>query len=304
METDDTNFDDALAKAFEGKSFLRRKDLITYLIENNKDKAGFSEPSIARKLRRLTKDNEYSIIKGSELEKYGINDEDKNAAYIMPKSSTEIKEYLDEIFELLKTGDDIDKETVLKDLESYQLKYPLDGKQLDVLASNLNSKDDSLVDNLLRIIYNYILRYNREPTNPDKLIKQLKLLLKRYPRKVDKHTNLRTHIIMLLGHYNQQEVVERFIQDIKEISNLQDIENDYIHRPTAEIIETNRKKLFDLERMLKKEAEKEPVGTAHFDKAEKARFIGRIRHTAMEHLGIAKSSFFGHDEIEQAMRKK
>lgn len=304
MGETDSNFDGIVAKAFEGKNYLRRKDLISYLAMNNKDKIGFSEPSIARKLSRLLKEKEYFTIKYPDLEKYGISDDDKNASYIISKSSSEIKDYLDEIFGLLQTGDDVDKELVLKDLESYQLRYPLDGTQLDVLVKSLDAKEAALIDHLLRILHNYILQYNREPATPTELIKQLKLLLQRYPRKVEGYTNLRTHIIMLLGHYNQQDVVDRLVQDVKEVSNLQDIENDYIHEPTAAIIESNRKKLFDVERALRKEAEKELDVVLRFGKEEKARFVGRMRFRAMEHLGIAKSSFGSISEIETIMRKK
>ena len=276
--TDDTNFDTKVENYLAERGFARRIELIEYLERENKDKIGYSRVTIAKKLSDMVTDKKLVRLGKLEQEKYGIVSNDKKAVYYALASTADIKNYLDEIFDLLKKDNIIDQKLVLVELESYKKRYVLDREQLDTLVSKLESPDVELVNTILRILDKNILEKGARPNDEKQLVKNLKSLLTRYPRRIDMHPNLRPRIIFLLGYYKDDAVIKQLIMDAKTIENLEGVKYDYWSKYTAEIIESHRRELFELMRELEKSGEHKRV-----------QFLNEIKYNALHRLGLVDS---------------
>lgn len=273
------NFEVEVINLLDKNGLMRRRDLVKHLMDPNK--RGYSQKSIDRKLANLVKLGNILILKTSDEQlKYGIEDEDSRSSYIISNKSFEIKSHLDAVFQLFSSIEYVDQKEALIEIENYSKRYVLDPIQLDVLVQNLDNENTDLIDHLLRILYNYKTTRGKEPQNKNVFVSKLKYLLKRYPEPVREYKNLRTHIIYLLGLYNDESVIDQLKLDAKNIQDLDSIENDYIHKFTAMIIEKHRSDLFDFKRKLRKEG---------YEKG--AQFISKMRYQALINLGIVDNPF-------------
>lgn len=275
------NFDTEVLTYLDSVGYIRRRQLVSELIKNHQNERGYSQKSIDRKLSNLVKTGQMLVLKNEiELEEYGINREDGKAAYLISKRSSDIKKHLDSNFSLLESEDHDDQKLVLKELDSYQELYVLNRKQLDVLVRCLINANDELRAHLLRIIYSYVSKNKIEPWDEITFLQNLRLLLKQYPDIPKKHPAIRTHLILLLGYYNDNAIVDNLIEDARSIDDLNFVKNDYWFKETANVIENHREQLFELERELRKSGEIESANT-----------IASIRYQARINLGWVKDQF-------------
>jgi Fe2+ or Zn2+ uptake regulation protein len=167
--SDDKFFEDKVIEILQKELSMKKNSLVKKLAKENKNKIGFSENTIYRKLKQLIKENIVCEIKFKELDKHGIIENDRRTVYVILKKSSDIKKYLDEIFDLLVTGDDVDKGVILKEIEVYKKQYSLDAQQIDKLVKFLDTENLELLDHLLRIIYDWITKFKRIPKNKKKI---------------------------------------------------------------------------------------------------------------------------------------
>lgn len=270
------NFDTEVLNYLDSIGYIRRRQLVRDLMSVHQDERGYSQKSIDRKLGNLVKTGQVLILKKpEELERYGIDREDGKASYFVSKRTSEIKEYLDNIIELLKSDDEVEKKEALVEIENFKDVYVLDPVQLDLLVQSLDTSNKKLIDQIIRILYSYIDKKRKEPLNRDAFIMHLKNLVKKYPERIDNNDNLRTDLIYLLGYYNDNLVIEQLVQDVNTLGNPYSVRHDYESKYTATIIESNRQLLFDLITSLRREG-----------KEEAANFLSNIRHQARSHLGL------------------
>ncbi|WP_157196636.1 hypothetical protein [Methanococcoides burtonii] len=105
-------------------------------------------------------------------------------------------------------------------------------------------------------------------------------MIQRIPEPLSRHSNLRSHIIYLLGFYNDPAVVERLKKDAVTLDHLHEIKEEYKLGTAANIIEEHREELYDFEEKLRLE-----------NKIEEAQFIAEIRATALIDLGLKDNPF-------------
>lgn len=272
----EVNFDTEVLNYLDAKGYIRRRQLVKDLIDLHPDERGYSQKSIDRKLGILVKTGQIVILKQqADLENYGIKKEAGNASYLISKRTTEIKEYLNNVIELLKSDDDIEKKEALVEIENYKEMYVLDPVQLDLMVQNLDTDNKDLINHIIRILYSYIDKRGKQPKNKDLFINHLANLVTKYPKHINNNDHLRTALIHLLGYYNDNCVIEQFIQDANTLENPFSVLHDYESKYTANIIESNRQLIFDLITKLRRE-----------DKDEAVRFVSHIRHQARAHLGL------------------
>lgn len=277
----DNDIDNEIENCISKKGFVRRIQLVKDLMNKHPNERGYSERTINRKIDKMIKLTIILNIESEkELKRYGIQKKDGRAKYLTLKRSTDIKEHLDTVFQLFSSEDYVDQKEALIEIENYSKRYVLDPIQLDVLVQNLDNENTDLIDHLLRILYMYITNKGKEPQKKIVFVDKLKSLLKRYPEPVREYKNLRTHIIHLLGLYNDESVIDQLKIDAGTIQDLDSIENDYVHKFTALIIEKHRSDLFDFKRKLRNEGN---------DKG--AQFIATMRYQALINLGIADNPF-------------
>ncbi|WMW22418.1 hypothetical protein RE476_00960 [Methanolobus mangrovi] len=282
-EVDDTDniinevdFDTEVITYLNYVGHIRRKELVNDLMSEHKDERGYSQKSIDRKLGILVKTGQIKVLKEpEELERYGIDREDGKASYLVSKRTSELKEYLDNMIDLLKNGDDIEKREALVELDTFKNSYVLDSVQLDLLVQSLDTTNKKLIMQIINILYEYIDKRRRDPLNRDTFIEKLRDLLTRYPERENNNDHLRTALIHLLGYYNDQSVIDQLMKDVNTLDNLSSVQPDYETWYTATILESNRELLFDIITKLRR------------DKREKeATFLSSIRHKARVHLGM------------------
>ncbi|MFA6462034.1 MAG: hypothetical protein WCV90_07255 [Candidatus Woesearchaeota archaeon] len=260
---------------------IRREKLVSQLVELNKGIIGFSKPTVESNLSKMVEEGLLKRLTTEEaLQIFGIKNEDKRASFITLTISYGIKEHIDLIMKYLENGSPIEVKMALKEIEIYSKRYALSPKQLDILVKNMSTKDFELLDMLLRITNNEVFKKGIEPYNTSKFIEILKSLLKNIPPKIREYPNLRTHIIFFLGKYEQDIVIDQLRKDATNLESPEIVQNDYIHSPTAKIIEKHRTELFNLELQLRKD-----------EKKGAAQFISQIRFKALTLLGISDSSF-------------
>lgn len=272
----EVNFDTEVLNYLDVKGYLRRRQLVKDLMDLHPDERGYSQKSIDRKLGLLVKTGQIVILKQQdELESYGIEKEAGNASYLISKRTTKIKEYLNNVIELLRSDDDIEKKEALVEIENYKEMYVLDPVQLDLLVQSLETDNKDLIDHIIRILYNYVDKRGKLPKSKDLFINHLANLVKKYPIHINNNDHLRTSLIHLLGYYNDNCVIEQLVQDAKTLENPFSVLHDYESKYTANIIESNRQLIFDLIAKLRRE-----------NKDEAVRFVSHIRSQARAHLGL------------------
>lgn len=275
----EVNFDTEVFNYLDANGHIRRRQLVKYLMDLHSDERGYSQKSIDRKLGILVKTKQIIILKQQDdLESYGIEKEAGNASYLVSKRTNEIKGYLNNLIEHLKSDDDVKKKEVLVEIENYKKMYVLDPVQLDLLVQSLDTDNKDIIDHIIRILYSYVGERGKEPKNKDLFINHLNNLVKKYPKHINNNDHLRTALIHLLGYYNDNCVIEQFVQDVNILENPFSVQHDYESKYTANIIESNRQLIFDLITKLRRE-----------NKDEAARFVSHIRHQARAHLGLLGS---------------
>lgn len=267
------NFDRVVLNYLDATGHIRRRDLVKYLMDLHPDEYGYSKKSIDRKLASLVKTGDIVILKQQdELERYGIEKEAANASYLISKRTSNTKKYLNNVIELLKSGDDVEKKEALVEIENYKEMYVLDPVQLDLLVQNLKTDNKDLINHIIGILYSYIDERGKEPQNKDLFINRLKSLVKKYPKNV--YDQLRIRLIHLLGYYNDSCVIKQFLHDVDNLDISSSLTWAYSSKYTAKIIESNKQRVFDFIIKLRKE-----------DKDDVANFVSHIRDEARAHLG-------------------
>jgi len=244
------DFDNEVVDYVSEKGFVRKGNLINYLHETHPSDSGYSIPNVEKKISKLIQRGILTTLKYKDLEAYGIEETDRRSSYIVPKDFSGIKNHIDSIFEGLEPNNIDMQKRVLDELNLYKRKYSLTPNQLDVLAQFLNSKDDELTLNILRIIYRHVINKNIKPRNEKEFLEKLRTLLKEYPHPVEEGSPLRSYIIWLLGFYNDKSVIDRLIEDAKDLDLFISVFDDYSYEFTARIIEEHRAELFELKSKL------------------------------------------------------
>lgn len=262
MSNNKVGFEVEVVNYLSENGYSRRRQLIAYIRslhpnpDTNPDDRGYSPKTIDKKLANMHKAGLIITLKEpEELEKYGVEKEDGNASYVFVRNAAERKKHLDDVFELLKTGDDIDKKMALTEIKRYRNRYVLNPNQLDVLVINLTSKDAEIIDGILTILFESIVNKEIKPRKKTNLLEGLRALLQRYPEGHKNYSNLRPFIIKLLGYYEDKTVLEQLKKDIRS-GNLSAFKNDYMTVFTAKVIEEGRTELFNLENKLRKHNDK------------------------------------------------
>lgn len=273
----EAKFDADLFSYLEKVVAARRQDVITYLKTKHSREKGWSRATINRRLKDLIENGDILVLHSQEeLEKYGIIKTDDRASYLIAARTSEMKKHFDEILGYLEHGDDADKKEVLIEIESHKRKYVLSPTQLDLLVKNLNTENLDLLNDLVRILYTHVIEKNKEPLDKNLFVKRLRALLQKYPTPMEhEYKNLRHYIISLLGYYNEEVVVDQFIEDVNRLTNLESVLDDYSNKQVAPLIEKSRKKLFDIRRKLRKDGN-----------IEASLFVGRVRFESMVTLGL------------------
>ena len=289
-----TQFENEAIILLQKNIHMKKEEFIQTIVKENENKIGFSRPTAYKKLADMIANEDIIQLKPEEWLNYGIEEKDQRSAYIILKKSTEIKKYLDSIFSLLITGDEIDRDVILKEIESYKKQYSLDATQLNTLIDLLDSGDTLVLEAILRIIYEWIVKFKRSPNNKEKLISSLKRTLENHQEIKANSGNLRRHTIALLGWFKQDVVLEQFVKDVRNSKNPSSLEGEYLSEFVAEIIEKNRKILFDLEREMFKEAQKakerEDLALAN-EFTNRASCVRRVKYHAMTKLNLANNEY-------------
>ncbi|WP_135609407.1 hypothetical protein [Methanococcoides sp. AM1] len=269
------DFDSEVKSIIQKTGPIRRRKLIDYLTEKHKQERGYSEKSINRKIDKMADLGILKIVKPENFAKFGIKETDARATYLILKQTSDIKKHLDDIFKILEKGTIDDKHSVVAEIFSYEHVYVLDPIQLNIIAKNLDEKDEELVYRILIILYNHVIKKRIKPANEDEYLSVLKHLLGRYPLSPNRRKSLRGYIIALLGWSNDKDVVDQLIKDSIELEDLSTVEDEYETPFTSNVIENHRTELFNHELKLKKEG-----------KTKNAEVIQKIKHRARKNLGI------------------
>lgn len=280
MYSKTVEFDIEISKYLAEKGFVRRRQLIEDLIKTHKNESGYSTKSINRKLDSMVKQGKITILKYEDLKKFGIEEDDKRSSYVTLKKTEKITEHIDKVLENITSKNPVQQKMALKELDLYKKQHVLTPNQLDVLVSQLDIEDIAVVDHLLRIVYTYIDTRKIDPFSKHETINMLRLLLNKYPVPLQHYKSLRTHVIYLLGYFNDHTVIERLEQDAETLENLSDIIQDYESYYTANLIEDHREELYLFEEKLRLEGKK-----------DSAQFVSNIRAKAMMHLGMYDDPF-------------
>lgn len=279
------NFDKEVKDYLMQKGYVRRRQLIEYLIKKHENTRGYSLKNINRKLDNLTKQGIIVRLKYADFKKLGIKDTDERASYLTLKDISKIKKHMDNVFERLSLEEPIKQKIALKEIARYEQTYVLTPEQLDLVVTQFDKGigkdniDNELANTLLLLLNISILKKGIEPTNNKKTISLLVKLLDKYPDPSATNVSIKTHIIHLLGHYNHKAVIEQFIKDAKILQSPFSVESVYNTEYTANLIEEHREELYELEEELAIEGR---------DKA--SQFVSNIRGNALEILGLRKSS--------------
>ncbi|MDD4496640.1 MAG: hypothetical protein PHV51_00580 [Methanosarcinaceae archaeon] len=295
MNHNEYDFDTEIRQYLAEKGYVRRRQLIEDLKIKHKNERGYSLKSINRKLDNLINQGMIIRLKYPDLKKRGIEETDKRSIYLTLKNISKIVEHLDNVLERLGSEDPLKQKMAIKELSRYEKQYVLTPKKLDYIILQfykyINKKniDNELVDRLLLLLNNYVLKKRIEPTDKTKMIKLLTNLLTKYPVPTPMHKNLRTHIIHILGYYEHEAIIERFIEDARTLKDLHSLEeeNVYTTEYTANVIEEHRKELFKLEEELTLEG-----------KSEAAQFVSNVRTKAMIILGLYDNPFRENGEVD------
>lgn len=278
-EKNDTNFLDEIRKAFKNKPYLRRRDLINELTSTHSNKVGYNRVTLGRKIKQLCNDNVLVTLYYDDFKKYGIKETDRKASYLIFKETTEVKKHMDRVFKLVESNDLKDLGLVLRELDNYRNRYVLDGMQLDKLVEKLEVvKDNKFRYNVLMLLFNTINR-GIKPTDEERLLEIFRAMLIEYPLESYKEHGIRSLVVELLGYYSDNIVIKQLIKDAKQVNDNYSNEaysflsSTYCSEAMAKLIESNRTKLFKVEKDFAKEG-----------KTYSAALISRIRESAIRNL--------------------
>ncbi|ABE51546.1 hypothetical protein [Methanococcoides burtonii] len=255
---------------------LRQKHTKTYKTGEEFIDTGYSKPTINRKLKEMLVSGEIIRLYHYQLQNYGFLEDDGRATYLFTEEGLKVKTHIDNVLQLLSSGDDIDKQMALKELNRYEKLYSFDESQLDLIVKNLTSVNADLTTKFLVTLYDYIIKKGKEPTDKDALLKALRSVLDKYEQPKGKSGNVRNVAINLLSHYKDEGIIDQIIKDATTLDNPHEAEEDYDISEIAELIINNPSKLFEVERQLMREG-----------KHDASQFISNIRTKCMAHLGMS-----------------
>lgn len=277
----DVNFDVEVVDYVRKNRFIRRSQLIDYIIKSHGGERGYTRPSVERKLARLTKIGSLVIVKQPELEKYGIYEKNKNASYLSLEEIVNLNDYLDTLFSYFESNDpDYDKNSILNEIDLYTDRYSLTREQLDVLVNYLYTNDEKLLLHIIRILNEYIIDRNITPTNKDPLLKSYSGILAEFAGKSKTLEGYRRGVIFVLGHYNDDSIIDWLKEDLKSLKDentFNTIKEDYGNVYTARVIDKHKLELFNLINQLKKEGKQEEARLVYNVKHEVAKILGHIK---------------------------
>nr|WP_321498356.1 hypothetical protein [uncultured Methanolobus sp.] len=288
MNKNETNLEDEILYHLRKNTKMRTEELITAIVDDHKQTikhgektkqnttTGYSRSTIIRTLNDMVKSKNILRLNKEELNRYGYNITDGKATYIFTPESFELKTHIDKVLNLLKNGDESDKQMALKELTRYDKLYSFDESQLDLLVENLNSVDADLTNKFVVTLKNYIVDKNKEPTNREKLLIALRCVLDKYGSPKGKSGHVRNSVLCLLTHYKDEGIIDQIIKDATMLDNPQEVEEDYDITAIAELVVNNPSKLFEVERQMFKEGKTNSVD-----------FISNIRSESMQQLGMS-----------------
>lgn len=215
-----------------------------------------SKRTIHRTLKKMKKEGLIVSLNPEQAKMYGKEDPDGRAKFLTLAKTIELVSYFDDMLEIFKKGDIVDKKMVLREIKRYEKKYVLYPNQLDILVLNLDIEDDELIDSLLELFYNYIINKEIKPKNETVFLEKLRNLLERCEEGHFIYSMLRRRVIRLLGTYDDDYVVEHLIKDAKS-GKLSKFKDNYGDKFTAKPIERRKKDLFLIENKMEKEGNTE-----------------------------------------------
>lgn len=217
--------------------------------EDQKDhtiETGYSRLAILRKLDNLVDLGLINKIKPCDFHKHDIQDNDKRKKYIATQKSIDIKEHIDKVINIIKTGNAEQILLMLHELDIYRNDVILSPKQLQILIDRLDINEYWVKYRISQLLFNQIVEKDINVMKKDTLVRKLKELLA--PKKINYPIDFfhNQYIIYMLGYFEDQSVIDYMIKDIKE-NNMIMFDQKYYSKYTASLIEANRSKLLDLE---------------------------------------------------------
>lgn len=237
---------------------IRTTKLIETLKGQHPKETGFSTSSIYRKIERLKKEKIILEISPEYYPNYGINEFDKRAQYIILKNADERRLHLDDILDLLDNRDHADAISVFNELDRYVDRYPLNPAQLDKIIPVLY-QDMDVAHRAVRILRERLTRNHVAPLDKKSLLKAVKHLLTRIEDDNPDHIGIEGICLEILGIWNDPYVIDQLTKDIQNLERLKSLKPYYESVYLSKVIENERKKLFDLERMLRKKQADEVI---------------------------------------------
>ena len=253
----EVDFDTEVLEYLNARGYVRRGQLVNYLMNTHPNELGYSKKTINRKLAFMTETGILVSLKHDEFQKYGIKETDGRASYLIPIKNLKMKEDLDQTFSYLDSADVTTKKLILEEISRNEKKYVLDPYQLDILAEHLDTESDELVDSLLEILFRYITEKDIEPSNTDRFLDILKLILQHYKVSPDEYPMLRRHIIWLLGYYRDNFVIDQLKIDAETLEDPSSVKCDYCDPLIAPFIEEHSLELFNFQMELKSQGKEE-----------------------------------------------
>ncbi|UGV39821.1 hypothetical protein J7W08_06705 [Methanococcoides orientis] len=278
----DIDFEEEVIQYLSEHGYARRELLIATLMKSHtkpdsngyeRIEAGYSKPTINRKLTRMVKEKTILSLDYNELQRYRFPETDKRSSCLILPKTLKLKQHLDSLFTGLESKNDLYKKMVLKDLDRYGDQYILDSNQLDSLLNIFDSKDDELVDRLLNLLYQYVIDKEIKPLDEDNFLFALKSLLKRYPITPNGYSMLRRRILQLLAYYKDKTIIDQLVEDTKDDDVFNSVKDGYNHELIYPIIEEFNTQLFNLEFELRSEGKK-----------DQAKFISELRDKALNFI--------------------
>lgn len=296
MSKDDIDFEEEVVHYLNTHGKMRREQLIDELIETHKQPnknghvsidSGYSKPTINRNLKRMIASGKIISLDYETLQNYSFQETDKRSKYLFTPEGLKLKIHIDSVLKLLETGDEIDKQIALKELNRYEKLYSFDESQLDLIVKNITSVDAELTTKFLVTLKNYIINKGKEPTDKDALLIVLRSILDKYGSPKGTSGHVRNVAICLLSHYKDEGIIDQLIKDATTLDNPLEVEEDYDLSAIAEIVINNPSKLFEVERQLMREGKHNSVA-----------FISNIRTGSMSYLGMSNVSLRNNSNVE------
>ncbi|NPE32030.1 hypothetical protein HNV12_29535, partial [Methanococcoides sp. SA1] len=215
MIQNEIKFEEEVVQYLNKNGMMRREQLINELInshtQTNKkgDKfvdSGYSKPTINRKLREMLVSGEIIRLDYYQLQNYGFSEDDGRATYLFTEEGLKLKSHIDNVLQLLASGDETDKEIALKELNRYEKLYSFDESQLDLIVTNLAYVNAELTTKFLVTLKNYIINKGKEPIDKNALLQALRTVLDQYRQPKGKSGNVRNVAICLLSHYKDEGI--------------------------------------------------------------------------------------------------